>query len=57
MKVTTSNVIPFCGLAAVPAELLIVVIQPIAPGRGAVRYRGGWAIIAPRKNAMRAQTN
>jgi hypothetical protein len=53
MKVTTSNLIRFSGLAAVPAGIVFAGIQPIHPPDVVESVTtSAWAIITPLKTAM-----
>jgi hypothetical protein len=53
MKVTTSNLIRFAGLAAVPAGIVFAGIQPIHPPDVVESVTtSAWAIITPLKTAM-----
>src|SRR5712671_3733014 len=53
MKTTTSNLIRFCGLAAVPAGIVFAGIQPIHPPDVVESVTtSAWAIITPLKTAM-----
>jgi hypothetical protein len=53
MKVTTSNLIRFAGLAAVPAGIVFAGIQPIHPPDVVASVTtSAWAIITPLKTAM-----